>query len=126
MTNEEAKQIFLDRGFVNGVFDGNKWRESVIVISKWLKQESCEDKISEWKKDFKEYINLLSMPRDDYNGIMEYIDELHITHSVEQTNSILEDIKEEINQIRILHNNSGIGYGLDIALGIIDKYITES
>ena len=46
MTLDEAKQIFLDRGFVNGIFDGNKWRESVIVISKWLKQESCDDCIS--------------------------------------------------------------------------------
>ena len=41
-----------------------------------------------------------------------------------QTDSVLEDIKEEINQIRILHNSSGIGYGLDIALGIIDKHIS--
>ena len=29
----------------------------------------------EWKNDFKGFINELSMPRDDYNGIMNYIDE---------------------------------------------------
>ena len=31
--------------------------------------------ISEWKEDFKSFINELQMPRDDYNGIMSYIDE---------------------------------------------------
>ena len=31
--------------------------------------------VNEWKEDFKGYINALIMPRDDYNGIMEYIDE---------------------------------------------------
>ena len=32
--------------------------------------------IDEWKNDFKRYVNALNIPRDDYNGIMEYIDEL--------------------------------------------------
>lgn len=32
--------------------------------------------IEEWKNDFKGYVNALNIPRDDYNGIMEYIDEL--------------------------------------------------
>ena len=32
--------------------------------------------IDEWKKDFKGYINALNMPKDDYDGIMEYVDEL--------------------------------------------------
>lgn len=35
--------------------------------------------LEEWKKDFKGFINELSMPKDDYNGIMEYIDELPVT-----------------------------------------------
>ena len=46
MTNEEAKEVFLNRGFVNGIFDGDKWRQSIVVISKWLEQEPCEDYIS--------------------------------------------------------------------------------
>ena len=45
---------------------------------KALKQKPYEDSIVEWKKDFKGYVNSLSMPRDDYNGIMEYIDELPV------------------------------------------------
>lgn len=31
--------------------------------------------MTDWKKDFKGYINALDLPRDDYKGIMEYIDE---------------------------------------------------
>ena len=34
------------------------------------------DLISRWKNDFKGYVNALNIPRDDYNGIMAYIDEL--------------------------------------------------
>ena len=32
--------------------------------------------IDAWKEDFKEFVNSLDMPRDDYKGIMEFIDEL--------------------------------------------------
>ena len=37
MTKEEAKQIFLNRGFVEvdggSIFDGDKWREACYLIS---------------------------------------------------------------------------------------------
>ena len=45
MTRKEAKEIFLNRGFIDGIYDGNKWREACIVISKWLEQEPILDKI---------------------------------------------------------------------------------
>ena len=32
--------------------------------------------IDEWINDFQSYINELQMPRDDYKGIMAYIDEV--------------------------------------------------
>lgn len=32
--------------------------------------------IDAWKEDFKGFVNSLDMPRDDYKGIMEYIDEV--------------------------------------------------
>ena len=32
--------------------------------------------LEEWKNDFKGFINELSIPRDDYKGIIEYIDEV--------------------------------------------------
>ena len=37
---------------------------------------SIQDAIDEWKNDFKGYIDALNIPKDDYNGIMEYINEL--------------------------------------------------
>jgi len=50
MTFEEAKKIFINRGFIEvdggTIFDGNKWREAVKVISDWLEQQPCEDVVS--------------------------------------------------------------------------------
>lgn len=34
-----------------------------------------QDAIDTWRSDFKGYVDCLDLPRDDYNGIMEYIDE---------------------------------------------------
>ena len=49
MTFEEAKKIFLNRGYVEvsggTYYDADKWRESITVISKWLEQEPCEDAV---------------------------------------------------------------------------------
>lgn len=46
MTFEEAKQIFLNRGYeqVDGgsIYNADKWRDSVIVISNWLQQEPVD------------------------------------------------------------------------------------
>jgi len=48
MTLDEAKNILINRGFVevNGdyVFDGDKWRNAIAVISKWLEQQPCDMK----------------------------------------------------------------------------------
>lgn len=50
MTFEEAREIFLNRGYeqVDGgsIYNADKWRDSVIVISDWLQKEPCEDAIS--------------------------------------------------------------------------------
>lgn len=32
--------------------------------------------LSEWKEDFRGYIRMLNLPRDDYKGIMAYINEV--------------------------------------------------
>lgn len=46
MTFEEAKKIFLNRGYIEvpggTYYDADKWREAITVISKWLEQEPCE------------------------------------------------------------------------------------
>lgn len=71
MTLDEAKTIFLNRGYieVNGgsYFDGNKWRESVVVISEWLKEEPCTDAISRQAVldiDFKRIILTTAKPAE--------------------------------------------------------------
>lgn len=71
MTKEEARQIFLSRGFVEveggTIYDPDKWREACVVISEWLEQEpttviatgdgayykikACEDAISRQSLD---------------------------------------------------------------------------
>lgn len=58
-------------------------------------------------------------------GWLQEHDRILTEYAEKQTDSVLEDIKAEINQTRILHNSSGIGYGLDIALGVIDKHISR-
>lgn len=53
-------------------------------LAEWLRElkelkervQQNEKAILKIQKDFKGYVDLLNMPRDDYNGIMEYIDEL--------------------------------------------------
>lgn len=74
MTKKEAR-AYIKEWLKDECLD-SKDREALTVAVEDLKQEPYNDKIIEWKKDFKEYIDFLSMPRDDYKGIMEYIDEL--------------------------------------------------
>ena len=50
--------------------------KKVLNVLKKIPSAETEQSIAEWQKDFREYINMLNIPRDDYNGIMEYIDDL--------------------------------------------------
>lgn len=44
------------------------------IISKQAEIEP--EAISKWKKEFREYVDSLDIARDDWKGIIEYIDEL--------------------------------------------------
>jgi rubrerythrin len=48
MTREEAKEVFLNRGYIKvdggTVYSPDKWIEACAVISDWLEQNPCEDK----------------------------------------------------------------------------------
>lgn len=50
MTFEEAKNIFLNRGYIEvsggTYYDADKWRNAIVVISKWLEQQPCDDAVS--------------------------------------------------------------------------------
>ena len=45
------------------------------MVVNMRKEDEVEMTINEWKEAFKSFVNELQMPRDDYNGIMYYIDE---------------------------------------------------
>ena len=51
--------------------------------------------LSEWKNDFKGFVKSLSMPRDDYKGIMEYIDETPEPHWIPVADG-LPNIREDV------------------------------
>ena len=50
MTREEAKDVFLNRGFIKvegcrgEIYHPDKWREACVVISEWLKSPEQEPK----------------------------------------------------------------------------------
>ena len=46
------------------------------LIKRFPSAESEYKELQDWKTDFKGFIGALDMPRDDYRGIMEYIDEV--------------------------------------------------
>ncbi len=89
MTREEAKKIFLSRGWVEVeggiIYDANKWREACVVISKWLEQQPREDAISRQEiqaeqQEACEYYALYRHDRDENKlhtrlGFCEYCNE---------------------------------------------------
>ena len=73
--------------------------------------------LSEWKADFKEYINTLNMPKDDYDGIMEYIDE--VPSAQLKQNEMIKEIRKWINS----GNRGNTDYFIvDKIEEIIDEY----
>lgn len=56
--------------------------------------------INEWKNDFKSYINTIMLPRDDYNGIMDYIDECPAKDSQDEP-VMMVDIADSVDGIEV-------------------------
>lgn len=96
MTREEAKEVFLNRGYVEvdggTIYDADKWRESCTVISEWLiEQESSDDLISRQAvlDILKEKWNMFSSADD---AMQESIDAIEAIPSAEKTGTWKEDI----------------------------------
>ena len=74
MTFEEAKKIFLNRGYIEipggTYYDADKWRESIAVISKWLEQEPCEDTIS--RRAVLDTLDKMDKALDDDRSVESY------------------------------------------------------
>ena len=131
MIREEAKEIFLNRGFIDGVYDGGKWREACIVISKWLEQEpttkndlgvDCIDR----QATLDAIIKRLGIKNETYLLEAERViyQQILAMPSVTPQEPILDEIRDKIQAIYI-GNRNGYGIMADV-LKIIDKYRTES
>lgn len=121
MTFDEAKNILINRGFieVNGyqMFDRDKWRNAIAVISKWLEQEPCDDCVSR-----QTVIDMMN-----YGILEDNIKELPpVTPKEKTVIETLEKIKEEIKQIRIHYGYIDV-QGLTIikVLEIIDRHFVR-
>lgn len=81
MAISEIKEYIVDPNqaiseYEDNVFNYNSGLKSAVQAIVDLPPAQQEQSIAEWQKDFREYINTLNIPRDDYRGIMEYIDEV--------------------------------------------------
>ena len=68
---------------VFGIYATELWAKPEKEFLEWLNSEAQEvnlisknQSLVEWKEDFKGFVECLDMPRDDYKGIMAYIDEV--------------------------------------------------
>lgn len=82
MTLKEAKTVFLNRGFIEvdggTIFDGNAWRNAVLVISDWFKAEPCEDAVS--KQMVKEQMIKYGFHTPDMT-VTEFVEDLSFANS---------------------------------------------
>ena len=61
--------------------------------------------INEWAEDFKSYINELQIPRDDYKGIMSYIDDTLAL--LKEQESIIKTLKSDLQETLDIVANRG-------------------
>ena len=87
-----AKAIDTETGEVRELFkQSNEELRKAVERIKQLPPAEPES-ISKWKKDFREYVDSLDIARDDWKGIIEYIDELP---SAEQNTTTHDSIPAE-------------------------------
>ena len=69
--------------------------------------------LSEWKDDFKGFVKSLSIPRDDYKEIMEYIDDVPEPH----WHPVSEQPQEEDDYLLLTHEKFKHGTFKRIIIG---------
>ena len=98
---------------------GMRWKQKGGKMSDLISRQVS---IDEWKNDFKGYINALNIPKDDYNGIMEYIDELPSAQPEPKTGHwILSDVQSEEE----LRNNNYLYYCSECGKGDVHSKSVE-
>ncbi len=160
MTFENAREIFLNRGYeqVDGgsIYNPDKWRESIIVISDWLQQEPCKDwydvpsdemtleqarqAVRDLRKMWAEHLDfmhpykkkpvnlVICNPKEVYNKGFADGQKALAEHLKLCKEELLDKIRAEMDDQydRIRPYNIYTAEGLEIALEIIDKYKAES
>lgn len=80
----DADKIEYTHEVARSLDDGHNWNELCVTkdeiddmptVFQTMNQQEHKSLV-EWKEDFKGFVECLDMPRDDYNGIMAYIDEV--------------------------------------------------
>ena len=80
-----AKAVNKETGEVRELFkQSNEELRKAVERIKALPSAEPEA-ISKWKKEFREYVDSLDIARDDWKGIIEYIDELPSVQSEPKT-----------------------------------------
>ena len=140
MTFEEAKKIFLNRGYIEvpggTYYDADKWRESITVISEWLEQEPCEDCIS--RKDMLAVLSQSHSLTQAWDGFeklpsvtpkekAEYKHDHEVVKAYNDGQAYILDkinteIKETANKIRNIRNDNLCFFTEQDVLEIIEKY----
>jgi hypothetical protein len=95
MTFEEAKDVFLNHGWIKveggTYFDGSKWREAIMVLSDYLQREPCDDAISRVEAISRiEVRQKITCESDPYNYYEEWINgyEAGIDDAITMINSV--------------------------------------
>jgi len=130
MTFEEAKKIFLNRGYVEvpgGMYyDADKWRESVVVISKWLEQEACEGKNCISRQAVLDTLNKMDKALDDDRSVESY--KALLTECYKDLPSVIPlDENAENNDGKLRTKGEQIAYldGYKTCAEGIKKYLTD-
>ena len=82
MTFSEARDLFLNRGYVEvkggTIYDADKWRELCRIIPEWLEQEPCGDAIS--RQAVMDYIHRIlnqgTGKKKSFKFIQKYVEKL--------------------------------------------------
>lgn len=77
MDNERAVEVIKNYvGCYLGFLSGEEYEAMELAIDALEENVIRMNTIEEWENDFKKYVDGLSLSRDDYKGIREYIDEV--------------------------------------------------
>ena len=146
MTREEAKEVFINRGYVNvkggTIFDGDKWRQSVEVITEWLKEQPCEEAISRqavidaiaanciWENEYQSRMKKAVEKLPLVKPQEPFMNKPCVSHQVchEDKVKVLDKIKAKIAKRTIEQGFHADEWSISYneLMKIIDKYKTES